>query len=155
MTARSIFAPDVLAGKRILITGGGTGLGRGVAARLIAHGAQVHLWGRREQVLAEAVAEIAGEYLRKGSQVYIEGKLQTREWEKDGIKRYTTEIIVDMQGTMQLLGGRPSGDEGGAPRQSRPAPQREPQQAPRQERPAPQQAQPAPDYDSFDDDIPF
>ena len=53
------------------------------------------------------VAEIAGEYLRKGSQVYIEGKLQTREWEKDGIKRYTTEIIVDMQGTMQLLGGRP------------------------------------------------
>ena len=44
------------------------------------------------------VAEIAGEYLRKGSQVYIEGKLQTREWEKDGIKRYTTEIIVDMQG---------------------------------------------------------
>ena len=101
------------------------------------------------------VAEIAGEYLRKGSQVYIEGKLQTREWEKDGIKRYTTEIIVDMQGTMQLLGGRPRGDEGGAPRQSRPAPQRE-QQAPRQQRPAPQQqAQPAPDYDSFDDDIPF
>lgn len=47
------------------------------------------------------VAEIAGEYLRKGSQVYIEGKLQTREWEKDGIKRYTTEIVVDMQGTMQ------------------------------------------------------
>ncbi len=97
------------------------------------------------------VAEIAGEYLRKGSQVYIEGKLQTREWEKDGIKRYTTEIIVDMQGTMQLLGGRPSGDDS-APRQARPAPQREPQQA----RPAPQAAaQPAPDYDSFDDDIPF
>ncbi len=46
------------------------------------------------------VAEIAGEYLRKGSQVYIEGKLQTREWEKDGIKRYTTEIVVDMQGTV-------------------------------------------------------
>ncbi|WP_122391153.1 single-stranded DNA-binding protein, partial [Pseudomonas savastanoi] len=56
------------------------------------------------------VAEIAGEYLRKGSQVYIEGKLQTREWEKDGVKRYTTEIVVDMQGTMQLLGGRPQGD---------------------------------------------
>nr|WP_310794510.1 single-stranded DNA-binding protein [Pseudomonas sp. S5F11] len=53
------------------------------------------------------VAEIAGEYLGKGSQVYIEGKLQTREWEKDGIKRYTTEIVVDMQGTMQLLGGDP------------------------------------------------
>ena len=63
------------------------------------------------------VAEIAGEYLRKGSQVYIEGKLQTREWEKDGIKRYTTEIIVDMQGTMQLLGGRPQGQDNGGQRQ--------------------------------------
>ncbi|KMM82032.1 single-stranded DNA-binding protein [Pseudomonas deceptionensis] len=115
------------------------------------------------------VAEIAGEYLRKGSQVYIEGKLQTREWEKDGIKRYTTEIVVDMQGTMQLLGGRPQGDQqnqgGGnnyqqqqsAPRQQaqRPAPQQ--QQPQQQSRPAPQQQapQPAPDFDSFDDDIPF
>lgn len=102
------------------------------------------------------VAEIAGEYLRKGSQVYIEGKLQTREWEKDGVKRYTTEIIVDMQGTMQLLGGRPDGTGGGdsAPRQSRPAPQREQQQAPRQSAPQ-QKPQPAQDFDSFDDDIPF
>ena len=115
------------------------------------------------------VAEIAGEYLRKGSQVYIEGKLQTREWEKDGIKRYTTEIVVDMQGTMQLLGGRPQGDQqnqgGGnnyqqsAPRQQaqRPAPQQQQQQPQRESRPAPQQQapQPAPDFDSFDDDIPF
>ena len=109
------------------------------------------------------VAEIAGEYLRKGSQVYIEGKLQTREWEKDGIKRYTTEIIVDMQGTMQLLGGRPQNQDGGAPRdiynqarQQAPRQQAQrPQQAP--QRPAPQQPapQPAPDFDSFDDDIPF
>ncbi|NER60412.1 single-stranded DNA-binding protein [Pseudomonas sp. MAFF212428] len=110
------------------------------------------------------VAEIAGEYLRKGSQVYIEGKLQTREWEKDGIKRYTTEIVVDMQGTMQLLGGRPQNQDGAqqggnnynqAPRQQAPQQQR-PQQAP-QQRQAPQQAapQPAPDFDSFDDDIPF
>ena len=113
------------------------------------------------------VAEIAGEYLRRGSQVYIEGKLQTREWEKDGIKRYTTEIVVDMQGTMQLLGGRPQGDQqnqgGGnnyqqsAPRQQaqRPAPQQQQQQ--QQSRPAPQQQapQPAPDFDSLDDDIPF
>ena len=109
------------------------------------------------------VAEIAGEYLRKGSQVYIEGKLQTREWEKDGIKRYTTEIVVDMQGTMQLLGGRPLGDQQGQggmsnsaprPQQSRPQPSQQPQ---RESRPAPQQAapQPAPDFDSFDDDIPF
>ena len=114
------------------------------------------------------VAEIAGEYLRKGSQVYIEGKLQTREWEKDGIKRYTTEIVVDMQGTMQLLGGRPQGDQntqggGGnnyqqsAPRQQAPRPQQSaPQQsAPQQSRPQQSAPQPAPDFDSFDDDIPF
>jgi NAD(P)-dependent dehydrogenase (short-subunit alcohol dehydrogenase family) len=54
-----IFDPTVLEDKRILITGGGTGLGRGVAARLVGHGAQVHLWGRRETVLAEAGAEIS------------------------------------------------------------------------------------------------
>ena len=96
------------------------------------------------------VAEIAGEYLRKGSQVYIEGKLQTREWEKDGIKRYTTEIVVDMQGTMQLLGGRPDAQQqpqAGAARQQ----QRPQQQAPQQG----QQGKNGPDYDSFDDDIPF
>ena len=51
-----------LDGKRILITGGGTGLGRGVAARLVAHGAQVHLWGRREATLAEAAAEISADH---------------------------------------------------------------------------------------------
>ena len=64
----SICSPDALAGKRILITGGGTGLGRGVAARLVAHGAEVHIWGRRENVLAEAVAEIAAD--RPGSAHY-------------------------------------------------------------------------------------
>lgn len=51
------FDTSLLAGKRILITGGGTGLGRGVAAHLVAHGAEVHLWGRREAVLAEAAEE--------------------------------------------------------------------------------------------------
>lgn len=97
------------------------------------------------------VAEIAGEYLRKGSQVYIEGKLQTREWEKDGIKRYTTEVIVDMQGTMQLLGGKADrSDSQGQSREQRPQQQSRPNQSPRQ--PAPQQQ---PSYDSFDDDIPF
>jgi NAD(P)-dependent dehydrogenase (short-subunit alcohol dehydrogenase family) len=55
----SVFDPKVLDGKRIVITGGGTGLGRGVAARLVAHGAEVHLWGRRESVLAEAATEIS------------------------------------------------------------------------------------------------
>ncbi|TXG98845.1 MAG: single-stranded DNA-binding protein [Nevskiaceae bacterium] len=98
------------------------------------------------------VAEIAGEYLRKGSQVYIEGKLQTREWEKDGIKRYTTEIIVDMQGKMQLLGGRQERDNSqGQPREQRPQHH--------QQRPSPSPRDPAPQhdqhFDSFDDDIPF
>lgn len=96
------------------------------------------------------VAEIAGEYLRKGSQVYIEGKLQTREWEKDGIKRYTTEIVVDMQGTLQLLGGKESD---GTPRQQRA--RREAGNGNAQ-RPAansnPSQQAAPPD---FDDDIPF
>ena len=50
------------------------------------------------------LAEIVGEYLKKGSQIYLEGKLQTRKWEKDGITRYSTEIIMD---TMQMLGGKP------------------------------------------------
>lgn len=89
-------------------------------------------------VMFGKVAEIAGEYCRKGSQVYIEGKLETREWEKDGVKRYTTEIKVDMQGTMQLLGGKP---EGGS---SQPKPQQ-------QSRPSPQ---PVPD-DDLDSQIPF
>ncbi|WP_395601196.1 single-stranded DNA-binding protein (plasmid) [Pseudomonas sp. A1437] len=98
------------------------------------------------------VAEIAGEYLRKGSQVYIEGKLQTREWEKDGIKRYTTEIVVDMQGTMQLLGGRPQGDQQG--QQQRPNQDRAARQpAPRQ--PQNQQGGNGRDQDPMDDDIPF
>lgn len=111
------------------------------------------------------VAEICGEYARKGSQLYIEGKLQTREWEKDGIKRYSTEIIVDMQGTMQLLGGNPNGQQGNQPRQQHNYNQAPPrQQSPRsQQHPHNQQHPRAdgpqggtpPDFDSFDDDIPF
>ncbi|QCI24048.1 single-stranded DNA-binding protein [Buchnera aphidicola (Macrosiphoniella sanborni)] len=58
-------------------------------------------------VLFGKLAEIAGEYLRKGSQVYIEGSLQTRKWQdQNGIERYTTEIIVNIGGTMQMLGSR-------------------------------------------------
>jgi NAD(P)-dependent dehydrogenase (short-subunit alcohol dehydrogenase family) len=56
--ARRIYDPDVLAGKRILVTGGGTGLGRGVSRYLVEHGADVHIWGRREAVLQEAAEEI-------------------------------------------------------------------------------------------------
>lgn len=96
-------------------------------------------------VLFGKVAEIAGEYLRKGSQCYIEGRLQTREWEKDGVKRYTTEVVVDMGGTMQLLGGKSDGGD----RPQRPQQQNQPRQQ------SQTQQQPAPDYDSFDDDIPF
>lgn len=111
-------------------------------------------------VLFGKVAEIAGQYVRKGSQIYIEGKLQTRKWQdQSGQDRYTTEVVVDMGGSMQLLGGRggASSDDGysapapSAPRTQapRPVPQAAPQPAPR---PA---AQPAPNYDNFDDDIPF
>ncbi|MEC5317338.1 single-stranded DNA-binding protein SSB1 [Brenneria populi subsp. brevivirga] len=64
-------------------------------------------------VLFGKLAEVAGEYLRKGSQVYIEGSLQTRKWtDQSGADRYTTEVVVNIGGTMQMLGGRQGG---GAP----------------------------------------
>jgi len=89
------------------------------------------------------VAEIAAQYLRKGSQCYVEGKLQTREWEKDGIKRYSTEIIVDVQGRLQLLGGNPNGQQGAAA---------QPAREPAQQGDGSQQGAPP---DTWDDDIPF
>ncbi|GIZ53447.1 single-stranded DNA-binding protein [Noviherbaspirillum aridicola] len=108
------------------------------------------------------LAEIAGQYLKKGSQVYVEGRLQTRKWtDKDGVERYTTEIIAD---TMQMLGSRQGSGGGGAPAgggygggmdddYGSPAPaQRQgggggsaPRSAPR----------PAPNFSDMDDDIPF
>ncbi|CAL4325512.1 Single-stranded DNA-binding protein [Buchnera aphidicola (Eriosoma lanigerum)] len=58
-------------------------------------------------VLFGKPAEITGEYLRKGSQVYIEGSLQTRKWQdQNGVDRYTTEVVVNVSGTMQMLGSR-------------------------------------------------
>jgi len=61
-------------------------------------------------VVSGKLAEICGEYLSKGRQVYIEGKLQTRKWQgQDGQDRYTTEVVVDMRGTMQMLGSRSDG----------------------------------------------
>jgi single-strand DNA-binding protein len=62
------------------------------------------------------LAEICGEYLSKGRQVYIEGKLQTRKWQgQDGQDRYTTEVVIDgFTGTMQMLGTRDGGGGGGA-----------------------------------------
>ena len=89
------------------------------------------------------LAEICGEYLKKGSQVYIEGKLRTRNWQdKEGQDRYTTEIIAD---TMQMLGSR-SGMGGGEPREMR-----EPSAA-GEPRPA---KKPAGQFQDMDDDIPF
>jgi single-strand DNA-binding protein len=90
------------------------------------------------------LAEIVSEYLKKGSSVYIEGKLRTRKWQaQDGTDRYSTEIVADQ---MQMLGGRPEGSE---QRQSN---------RQRSERPAQQPAQQAPrggGFDEMDDDIPF
>ncbi len=129
------------------------------------------------------LAEIAGEYLRKGSQIYVEGKLQTRKWQdQSGQDRYTTEIIVDQ---MQMLGGKGGGQgEGGYSNQGQQRPQQAPQNqgaqnqapqqnysnqqpqyqnkppqgqgAPNQQGGKPNQPQPMaePDFD-FDDDIPF
>ena len=56
------------------------------------------------------IAEVAGEYLRKGSQIYIEGRLQTRKWtDQSGQDKYTTEIVIDMGGQMQMLGNKQDG----------------------------------------------
>lgn len=105
------------------------------------------------------LAEIAGQYLRKGSQVYIEGSLRTRKWQdKDGQDRYTTEIRAD---EMKMLGGRREG--GDAPMRSNEggggwdAPAPAPRSAPAKAAPRPQSA-PAPQsggFGDFDDDIPF
>ncbi|MCG7498519.1 single-stranded DNA-binding protein [Vibrio sp. Of7-15] len=114
------------------------------------------------------LAEVAGEYLRKGSQVYIEGQLQTRKWQdQNGQERYTTEVVVQgFNGVMQMLGGRAQQGQGapmgGQQQQQWGQPQQPAQQqgfAPQQQAPqqAPQQAQPQynePPMD-FDDDIPF
>lgn len=58
-------------------------------------------------VMWRGLAETASKYLHKGDQVYVEGKMRTRSWEKDGVTRYTTEVIAD---NMSLLGGKPSGN---------------------------------------------
>ncbi len=105
------------------------------------------------------LAEIVGEYLRKGSKVYIEGKLQTRKWQgQDGQDRYTTEIIADQ---MQMLDSKGGGSTAYTPRpqnqQNQSAPQQN-QSAPQQNQSAPQQApQSTSNMDDgfLDEDIPF
>lgn len=91
------------------------------------------------------LAEIAGEYLRKGSQVYIEGQLQTRKWQdQQGQDRYSTEVVVNIGGSMQMLSGRSSGNDSSPPSGGK---------KPQQQRPQPQNhCEPPMD---FDDDIPF
>jgi len=62
-------------------------------------------------VLTRKLAEIAGQYLKKGAKIYVEGSLRTRKWEKDGVERYTTEVVVQ---DMQMLDGRGGGEGGGS-----------------------------------------
>jgi single-strand DNA-binding protein len=95
-------------------------------------------------VFFNRLAEIVEQYVKKGSKIYVEGRLQTRSWEQDGVKRYTTEIVAS---EMQMLDSRGSagsdfGDSQPA-QQSQPAAQSKPAQS------APQ------NFDNFDDDIPF
>lgn len=107
-------------------------------------------------VIFGKLAEVAGEYLRKGSQVYIEGQLRTRKWtDSNGVDKYTTEIVIpQMGGVMQMLGGKRE-DSGQQPRQQSgqqpQQPQRQQQQPPKQQSP---QGGNEPPMD-FDDDIPF
>ncbi|MBL0876085.1 single-stranded DNA-binding protein [Serratia nevei] len=93
-------------------------------------------------VLFGKLAEVAGEYLRKGSQVYIEGKLTTRKWaDQAGVERYTTEIHVNVGGVMQMIGGKQEASQSG-----------------NQQLPPKQQNKPQPSNEppmDFDDDIPF
>ena len=105
-------------------------------------------------------AEICGEYLRKGSQVYVEGRLRTRKWQdQNGQDRYTTEIqgdVMQMLGARNQAAGYPS-DMGAAPQPSYQARQTNNGGSYQSSRPAPQQAAPQaePPMDGFDDDIPF
>ena len=89
------------------------------------------------------LAEIAGQYLKKGSQVYVEGRLRTRKWtDQSGQEKYSTEIVAD---SMQMLGSRASGDAGsGGGGYSRPAPTQAPSSAPASS-----------NLGAMDDDIPF
>jgi len=119
-------------------------------------------WNR--VVLYRRLAEIAGEYLKKGSKVYVEGRLQTRQWEKDGVKHYTTEIIgnemtmLDRAGESSAAAPRAGGYAAqpsaapAAPRGGQPDRYGTPEPA-RQHHPDPAFSRGS--DDGFDDDIPF
>ena len=98
-------------------------------------------------VFNDRLAEIVGEYVKKGKPLYVEGRLKTRKWQdKEGRDTYTTEIIADQ---LQLLGGRDEGSDG-AQRAASPA--QRPSAAPRAPAPAPKAAT---GFDDMDDDIPY
>ena len=105
-------------------------------------------------VFFNRLGEIAGQYLKKGSKIYVEGSLRTNKWQdNNGNDRYTTEIIGR---EMQMLDSRGGSNDGGSYNQNQPSPQNKPQSAPQQQN-TPQQTSntpPAPDM-GFDDDIPF
>ena len=109
-------------------------------------------------VFYDRLAEIAGEYRKKGRPVYVEGRLKTRKWtDKDGVEKYTTEIVAE---TMQLLGGREGGGGGGGgdggydEGQGRSAPA--PRSAPASRAPAGKPAaKSSTGFDDMEDDIPF
>ena len=90
-------------------------------------------------VFFKRLAEIAGEYLRKGQQVYIEGSLKTRSWEKDGQKQYTTEIVAS---SLQMLGSKGDGERTEQSAAPKPAP-------------PPKPATATQSFEDFDDDLPF
>jgi single-strand DNA-binding protein len=99
------------------------------------------------------LAEVAGEYLKKGSQVYVEGRLQTRKWQgQDGQDRYSTEIIAE---EMHMLGSRSGGTAGFGMDQPQSGHSASPSRPQPPQGNAPSMPTPPPDYDDFDDDIPF
>lgn len=116
-------------------------------------------------VMFGKLGEIAGQYLKKGSKVYLEGKLQTRKWQaQDGQDRYTTEIVVDMNGQMQMLDSRPGQGQSNYQTPQQGQPQQAPPQTPQgqQQQPPQNSANNGLDadqlnYDKFDDldKIPF
>jgi len=150
-------------------------LGRDPEAKYMPDGAQIthvsiattHTWkdkasGEKKEetewhrvLFRGRLAEVASEYLKKGSQVYVEGRLRTRKWQdRDGQDRYTTEIVAD---SMQMLGGRRSGEDTAPERsegEARPAAARASE--PKRE-PATTAAAPAKKghFDDMEDDIPF
>ncbi|MDB5934054.1 MAG: single-stranded DNA-binding protein [Massilia sp.] len=108
------------------------------------------------------LAEIVGQYLKKGSSVYVEGRLQTRKYtDKDGVEKYATDIVAEnmqMLGGRQGMGGDAGMDDGGGYENSAPSRPQQQQQQQRQAPPAPAarpQPKPAPNFSDMDDDIPF